>query len=114
LRSQSVEYKFPLWFQTSTVPRAIDTYTALTNLSHAFYEKSSIFLDEASYTNTINDKQTASGWMEVEGHSVLSGFTNTEQTYMRADKTDCYLWFVTTQDGKIQVDEFSNHCVVTM
>uniref|UniRef100_A0A1D1Z4A7 Peptide-N4-(N-acetyl-beta-glucosaminyl)asparagine amidase A n=1 Tax=Anthurium amnicola TaxID=1678845 RepID=A0A1D1Z4A7_9ARAE len=101
--------KYPITLITATEPGHGETYIR-TNLSHYMYEKAALTLGKTIFLTSMADSQDAEGWMQVKGHSVLSGSASTLQTYKHNDNGVCYIRKVGVQDGTVLSDESSTDC----
>lgn len=105
---------YPLNLITSTLPASRidmldskkDKYLLITNVSHAFKEKSIIGTVRSKITNT----QVSNGWMKVKDHSVLSGEADTIQSYSIRDGYGCYTRAVEAKKGKLLSDNTTFLC----
>jgi hypothetical protein len=98
------EREYPIKVITKTVPGEHDTYTSVTSLSHALYDKKYGESGNKVYTSYIIDRQEADGWMLVQDHSVLSGSASTWQMYEYGDEDSVYSRVVQVKDGVITSD----------
>ncbi|XP_061351694.1 peptide-N4-(N-acetyl-beta-glucosaminyl)asparagine amidase A [Gastrolobium bilobum] len=108
-----VKRKYPLRVITSTEPccqngngNGNDRYRLVTNVSHAFKEK----YVGGCFINSISNVQDSKGWMEVKGHSVLSGQATTKQNYSYTDRFNCYSRNVASANGRIIADNSTFNC----
>lgn len=104
-----VKRKYPLRVITLTQQQPCcdkDSYLLVTNVTHAFKEK----YIGGCFSNTVSNVQDSRGWMEVKGHSVLSGQASTKQNYSYIDRFTCYSRNVAAGDGKIISDDSSFRC----
>lgn len=102
-----VKRKYPLHVITSTQPRSRkDRYLLVTNVSHALKEKYS----GGCFSNWVSNSQDSRGWMEVKGHSVLSGQASTRQNYSYHEGFNCYSRNVAATSGSIIGDFSTFHC----
>ncbi|KAK8928571.1 hypothetical protein KSP39_PZI017512 [Platanthera zijinensis] len=107
----SHKFKYPLMILTETLPGMNNTYKLTTNLTHTLYEGAAFFMLEKLMTSKIlSDKQEASGWMEVQDHSVLSGSARSQQVYQYLDGEKCYKRDLKAEDGMLLDDSVSNAC----
>lgn len=114
LSRYSHKFKYPLLILTETLPGINNTYTMKTNLSHTLYEEASIFmLDKLISMRILADKQDASGWMQVQDHSVLSGSAGTKQVYQYKDNGKCYNRNLKAEDGVLLDDTHNNVCALS-
>lgn len=105
--SLKVERKYPLRVITSTQPCLRgDRYMLVTNVSHALKEK----YTGGCLSRSISNSQDSRGWMEVKGHSVLSGQAITRQNYSYADRFNCYSRNVAATSGRIIADYSTYEC----
>lgn len=102
-----VKRKYPLRVITWTKPcLQKDRYLLVTNVSHALKEEHS----GACFSNKISNKQDSAGWMEVKGHSVLSGQAITGQNYSYIDRFNCFARNVAAANGRIIEDNSTFQC----
>ncbi|PKA67108.1 Peptide-N4-(N-acetyl-beta-glucosaminyl)asparagine amidase A [Apostasia shenzhenica] len=111
----SHKFKYPLILITETLPGINKTYTSTTNFTHTLYEEASAFkLAKLVASKIFEDRQQASGWMEVKDHSVQSGSAGTQQTYQYNDNNRCYNRKVTARDGELLDDTTNSICSLAM
>ena len=105
--SLKVKRKYPLRLITLTKPcTRKDRYMLVTNVTHALKEVQS----GPCFLNSVSNKQDSSGWVEVKGHSVLSGQAMTMQNYTHRDSFNCYSRNVAAANGKIVEDKSTFQC----
>ncbi|XP_010452449.1 PREDICTED: peptide-N4-(N-acetyl-beta-glucosaminyl)asparagine amidase A-like [Camelina sativa] len=100
---------YPLTVITSTLRGLTndkDTYTLVTNVSHALNETHS---DGEALTQVFN-RQDSEGWMEVEDHNVLAGEASTRQSLSYIDEFSCYSHTIVAANGEIAQDSSSDIC----
>ncbi|XP_039128419.1 peptide-N4-(N-acetyl-beta-glucosaminyl)asparagine amidase A-like [Dioscorea cayenensis subsp. rotundata] len=112
LQRKAFKAKYPLYLVTYTLKDENSTsYTVKTNLSHSFNEKKNLIVaDNVVHSSSVVDTQNGFGWMRVEGHSVLDGMANTEQSYRSQDSGGCRLRKIGAKDGEILYDNSTNSC----
>ncbi|KAK4277797.1 hypothetical protein QN277_015738 [Acacia crassicarpa] len=102
-----VKRKYPLRVITWTKPSLHKhRYLLVTNVTHALKEEHS----GACFSNSVSNKQDSNGWMEVKGHSVLSGEAVTSQNYTYNDRFNCYSRNVAAANGWIIEDKSTFQC----
>lgn len=102
-----VKRMYPLRVITLIEPFGLnDRYKLFTNFSHAFKEK----YEGSCLINSISNVQESKGWIDVMGHSVLSGHASTKQNYSYADKFSCYNRNVLANNGRIVIDNSTFVC----
>ncbi|KAI9110836.1 hypothetical protein K1719_018274 [Acacia pycnantha] len=102
-----VKRKYPLRVSTWTKPSLRKhRYLLVTNVTHALKEEHS----GTCFSNSVSNKQDSNGWMEVKGHSVLSGEAITRQNYTYNDRFNCYSRNVAATNGRIIEDKSTFQC----
>ncbi|CAI0415692.1 unnamed protein product [Linum tenue] len=104
-----IKRRYPMKMISATLPGSKpDTYLAITNVSHAFWERHD---DGGGETNVYN-KQVSDGWMEVKDHDVLSGgsVTNQKLDCRGGEFGGCFIWKVSAVDGKLVKNDTSSVC----
>lgn len=106
----SVERKYPLEMETSTLPGSDkDTDLIITKLENELKEEKY----DNNFTSTLKNVQKANGWMFVKDHDVLSGSAITSQSYALQDSFGCYSRLVNAEDGDIKNDTISVLCAAS-
>ncbi|KAJ1426335.1 Peptide-N4 [Sesbania bispinosa] len=100
-----VKRKYPLRVITETQPLN-ERYRLNSNVSHALEEK----YDGGCLLKSVKNVQDSKGWMEVKGHSVVSGQASTKQNYTYVDKFNCYSRNVAAAKGGIIYDNSTFVC----
>ncbi|KAG5240000.1 peptide-N4-(N-acetyl-beta-glucosaminyl)asparagine amidase [Salix suchowensis] len=102
-----VKRKYPLKVITVTLPGSKnDTSVLVTNVTHAVNER----VKNGKLSSHVINKQVSNGWMEVRDHSVLSGESMTNQTYVCRDELGCYVRTVATLNGRLIKDNTAYAC----
>lgn len=107
ISQETHESKYPIEVITKTIPGEHDTYTSVTSLSHALFDKKYGVSGDEVYVNYIADRQEADGWMLVQDHSVLSGSASTWQMYEYRDEDTVYSRVVRVNNGVIMSDNIT-------
>ncbi|XP_057441766.1 peptide-N4-(N-acetyl-beta-glucosaminyl)asparagine amidase A [Lotus japonicus] len=100
-----VRRKYPLRFISVTEPLN-ERYKLYTNFSHGFEEK---YVGRC-FMKSVSNAQDSNGWIEVQGHDVLSGEASTKQNYSYADMFNCYSRDVAAANGRVFYDDSSFLC----
>ncbi|PNY10588.1 peptide-N(4)-(N-acetyl-beta-glucosaminyl)asparagine amidase [Trifolium pratense] len=102
-----VKRKYPLRVITVTEPYGLDDrYNLITNLTHGFNER----YEGKGFIHSISNVQESKGWINVMGHSVISGHGSTKQNYSHVDKINCYNRNVASDHGRIVSDSSNFIC----
>ncbi|XP_027332066.1 peptide-N4-(N-acetyl-beta-glucosaminyl)asparagine amidase A isoform X2 [Abrus precatorius] len=101
-----VKRRYPLRVITSTQQFQDGMYRLVANFSHALVEK----YISGCFINSIDNVQNSKGWMEVKGHSVVSGQASTTQSYSYIDRFNCYNRNVAASNGRIVADNSTFVC----
>ncbi|EXB29258.1 hypothetical protein L484_006932 [Morus notabilis] len=104
----SSKRKYPLRVITAKLPGSRkDTYMLVTNVSHSMDEKSF----HGGRKRRLYNWQDSNGWMEVKGHSVVSGTAETLQRVRYRDVLGCYSRSVSASNGKLTGDNTTLACL---
>jgi len=101
-----VRRRYPLRVVTTTQEFPDGTYRLVTELSHILNEKHV----SGCFAKSITNAQNSKGWIEVKGHSVLSGQASTTQNYSYVDRFRCYSRNVAANSGRIVLDDSTFVC----
>lgn len=101
-----VRRRYPLRVVTNTQQFQDGTHRVVTDVSHSVKEK----YVSGCFVKSINNVQNSKGWMEVKGHSVLSGQASTTQNYSYVDRAICYSRNVAAANGIIVTDNSTFVC----
>ncbi|KAK7300491.1 hypothetical protein RJT34_11336 [Clitoria ternatea] len=101
-----VKHRYPLRLITSNTPFRDGTYRLETDLSQAHRED----YISGGFMKSVNNVQNSKGWMEVKGHSVVSGQASTLQNYTYVDRFNCYSRNVAATNARIVADKSSFVC----
>ena len=105
---ESLKRKYPLKVITEMQPGfRKDTYKLLTNVSHSLKEKNF----HGGHLRRLHNGQKSAGWMEVKGHSVVSGKAYTNQSFGYRDVFGCYSRIVASKNGNLIRDNATFGCL---
>ncbi|GMN41237.1 hypothetical protein TIFTF001_010470 [Ficus carica] len=108
IMSTSSRRKYPLRVISAKLPGSRkDTYMLITNVSHSLSEKSV----NGGFKTRLYNGQDSDGWMEVKGHSVVSGYAQTLQRISYRDVFGCYSRSVSANNGKLVGDNTTFGCL---
>ncbi|KAH1062176.1 hypothetical protein AAZX31_02G247400 [Glycine max] len=101
-----VRRRYPLRVVTNTKLFQDGSYRLVTDLSHTLKEKHV----SGCFVKSINNEQNSKGWIDVKGHSVVSGQASTSQNYSYFDRFTCYSRNVAATNGRIVADNSTFVC----
>ncbi|QCE01369.1 Peptide-N4-N-acetyl-beta-glucosaminylasparagine amidase A [Vigna unguiculata] len=101
-----VRRRYPLRVVTTTKEFLDGTYRLVTELSHILNEKHV----SGCFSKSITNAQNSKGWIDVKGHSVVSGQASTTQNYSYVDGFMCYSRNVAASNGRIVLDNSTFVC----
>ena len=101
-----VRRRYPLRVVTNTKQFRDGTYRLITDLSHTLKEKHV----SGCFVNSISNEQNSKGWIQVKGHSVVSGQASTSQNYSYFDRFTCYSRNVAATNGRVVADNSTFVC----
>ncbi|KAG5120960.1 hypothetical protein AAZX31_14G054800 [Glycine max] len=101
-----VRRRYPLRVVTNTKQFRDGTYRLITDLSHTLKEKHV----SGCFVKSISNEQNSKGWIQVKGHSVVSGQASTSQNYSYFDRFTCYSRNVAATNGRVVADNSTFVC----
>ncbi|MCD7468614.1 Peptide-N4-(N-acetyl-beta-glucosaminyl)asparagine amidase A [Datura stramonium] len=102
--------RFLFQWYSDNVDQGNQSYASISNLTLGLDEKRVKASKYGSSVSSVNNLQTAQGYMLVKGQLVVKGLGSTQQIYKYNDDSCCYSRNISSSNYTVLYDKVSNSC----